>query len=275
MVDLATAADFVRANGTDVERARLAHILENTPLPPAIQTAVTTSHNGDGGWREVPGYGGETRLDCTISTVTYSLAAMRLLLAHGLEASRATRMTAFFLFHSQSSDGSWREPELLSAFEPPPWMAPDRPANAVWLTAGAISYLRRTRWRDHRQVKLGQRWLSERWVQGRGFPGYVHATIFGLAAFAGSDLDIVQGCVANLMDRFNEIDPYELARLLENAHTSSLTTDHTLVARTWERLATTQDPDGSWALPKGWEKHLVDLPLWVLWSHRRLGHPEA
>lgn len=133
LTDFQTAIDYVQRHGTPVERARLAHVVNDEQAPQEIRELFERSQRGDGGWAPFwsPEY---SSLDATC----YQLAQMEQL-GFG-RRSLPVVDAARFLAERQRLDGSWQEEEA-ETDAAPVWAKPGDLAATLYVTANCAFWL--------------------------------------------------------------------------------------------------------------------------------------
>jgi prenyltransferase beta subunit len=133
-VNQSRAIAFIHAKGSEIEKARIAHILKGVKPPPHLVSFLADKQNEDGGFP----FQGHKGCPSTISDTTFSLVWLDDL---GLLKTDAAGKAIAFIHSRQNDDGSWDENPAIKPYNPPPWMRPGERAVVVYTTAYSLFWL--------------------------------------------------------------------------------------------------------------------------------------
>lgn len=217
-IDVERARSFVRAHGTQAERA-LADFLAGALSARDALAALRTHQNDDGGWTQL---GAGPRYE--ISTISYTWVALHWLHELGISSGEVLEATLGFLRASQARAGYWDEPDALLALDPPPWMRPGVDANRAWLTSAVARSVQQLGRGADVDLPAALAYLR-RSFGAQGFPSYLHTHWMALPLFSALDpqepLDRqrIQRCVERLLGALRErgADPADVPAIARGA----------------------------------------------------------
>lgn len=247
MIDRERARIFVEAHGNDIDRIRLAALLDRA-YPATMPAALAALQNSDDGFA----FGLQLGRPSALSSTALVLGWLRDLRLHN---SDEARRAIAFVEQRQTPRGIWRESAELQQFNPPPWMDPDSTAADVYITALCAGTLAVVSENDL-PVDQSVAWLQTQ--QGRdgllqGFKA--HSSWLALPAFEaiyGQETRATRRLVAGLGSILDDSWAGSmLASLLQSALDASYTRSTQLVNRAWLLLEQAQQPDGSFTVDEG------------------------
>jgi len=247
MIDNERARAFVQTHGDDVQKLRLAALLDNK-RPDAVPASLVALQNEDGGFALLL----QPKRPSALSSTAYALAALHdLRLVNNDEGQRALR----FIEQRQTARGIWRESADLQRFNPPPWMDPDSTAADVYTTAICANALAVFNG-DELAVDQAVAWLQTQQARDGLLVGFrAHSSWLALPAFTeiyGQETRTTRRLVAGLGSILDDGWPGSmLAWLLQCALDAGYTRRTELVDRAWQQLDRTQHPDGSFSVDEG------------------------
>lgn len=264
MIDLDRALEFVRTQGNALDRVRLQAFRHEAFDPePALKDFVKYQ-NEDGGWA----HGLEPDYTGTISTVSTSVQAIRMLCELGLTSHPVFLRTVSFITIMQRSDGAWDEDAILYAHKAPKRLWPTRRWTVWSATVDAIAGLIRGGFGDSREVEWSRKFLAsdedlveEIWGQGLTYPA-LGLIVFGTTiAPRAWEFNRCQQIIAAWLHSGEDVIP-DLPLLADVLAQIGLTAGTGPFEETKARLEAAQQPDGGWLAPARW--HRADATLVVL-----------
>jgi hypothetical protein len=247
MIDTQRARAFVQTHGDDVQKQRLAALLNNT-RPDAVPAVLRALQNEDGGFSLLL----QPERPSALSSTAYALVWLRdLELINSDEGQRALR----FIEQRQTARGIWRESPDLQRFNPPLWMDPDSTAADVYTTAICANALA-VFGGNELTVDQGVAWLQTQQARDGLLIGFrAHSSWLALPAFVeiyGQETRTTRRLVAGLGSVLDDGWPGSmLAWLLQCAVDAGYTRRTELVDRAWQQLARAQQDDGSFTVDVG------------------------
>ena len=266
-VDVALAVSFVKANGVELEQARLRRLLYDQNLEPELVLSFLGPQNVDGGFpcRRVEG-----NRSCIHST----LNALWRLDELGMLSTPTCDEALGYLLNVQQEDGGWDEEESVLEYGVPPWAIPgDLKArlylsalSAYWLAAGGFVG-------DPALEKAFQFLLAHQDGTGR-FHGFLHSTWIGTGALLMAGERYSEAAQKGLQalggEPLSEWVDSQICWALDCLSRAGLLKDHPFVAACLDELARRQGDSGEWASEDG-EAHTVGATLEALKVFKRYG----
>ena len=252
--DLTAAIDYVAANGSDLERARLAVMTHRAPPDEKMINLAGRDQRADGGF-PAPWSAGESSLDETC----YRMSQIA---DFGAAAAALMNRSLGFLVSHQHPDGTFEEDVRASAAVPP-WARPGDAAALLYVTANCAytifdalchqtpaepQRLRRavTRAGTHLASRIGR--------DGR-LPSFLHTHWLAGPVLRAAGFDAAaDGLSWALAFRLSGLGPSALAWL------TTTIPEEPVAAEARHRLAELQEPDGGWRSEDG-ELHDVATTL--------------
>lgn len=268
---LSRAILYIRENGDELERGRLAGLLGRDRPDPKTTRALLARQNDDGGfpYQMVPG-----RPSAIISTTTALqwMADLRV-----LRTAHSERAVAYLLTEQRPA-GSWEESPALIKFDPPPLARPGHDAGRIYATALSTFWLSRLLGPRHEGVQRAVAFLRR--VRGDGWPDDEPVQVASLVAAVNAMTDGARSSLAVsgvevLGRRAPETwSPDRLTDLLMPLYEAGFAAEHPLVAWALRRLIALQQKEGGWSSELG-RDHDVNLSLGVLSALLSFGVPSA
>lgn len=163
-MEISAAVDYVKREGTDVDRVYLGLVLGEIP-PPVFEAAVAPYQLDAGAWCYPEDGAREPSVGATIDW-------MRLLVGARLMVSELLGRSADFLAEVQGPDGDWRETADKLTNSPQPWLSPDADENRLYFTAAAAAVLIGAGYVSSACTVAAADYL-DRWYRDHGpFPGF-------------------------------------------------------------------------------------------------------
>lgn len=268
---LSKAIAYIRENGDELERARLAGLLGRTRPEPKVARALLNRQNEDGGfpYGMIPG-----RASAITSTAT---ALQWLQDLHLLFTPHAERAAAYLLT-VQRPEGAWEETPAVVKYDPPPHARPGHMVGRSHCTALATFWLARLAGSRHDAVLRASGYLRAQRDGGWPPDEMVQTASLVIAAFAmidGLGSPVVVAGVDALSRRPPEVwTPDRLAETLTALYGAGFGADDPLVAWSVRRLLGAQRPDGGWSSEQGTDRD-VDLSLRAMSALLVFGVPSS
>lgn len=245
VIDLSKSIAYVQQNGSLLERARLAYLLERVDPPENIIRPLLDIQNKDGGFPSRPRPGSRSAVDST-------LTALWQLLEFGRVNTPTAERALDFLAEMQSYDGSWDENPDLPPYDLPPWIVPGDLATHLYLSAYSTYWLGLSGAHPD-AFEQGIQYLSNQQDAAGSLPGYLHTTWIGTAAFmmAGKAASAELG-MAYLESRpLADWGDDQIAWALDFLGRAGLPKAHPFYQGLIDALVQRQAPDGSWSSEDG------------------------
>jgi hypothetical protein len=247
MIDVERARAFVQTHGDDVQKMRLAALLDGK-RPDVVPPSLGTLQNEDGGFP----LSLHPERPSALSSTAYALAWLSDL---QLINTNTTQRALHFIEQRQTTRGIWRESADLQRFNPPLWMDPDSTAADVYTTAicaGTLAVLGG----DELAVDQAVAWLQTQQARDGLLVGFrAHSSWLALPAFTeiyGQETRTTRRLVAGLGSILDDAWPGSmLAWLLQCAVDAGYTRRTALIDRAWQQLERAQQPDGSFTVDEG------------------------
>jgi len=242
-MDTDRARCFITKQGTALEQAEGLWVLDRRPPDPKVVEAFLGRQRPDGG------FGGVGR---TITEMVH-------LEALGLAKSEAFALALGFLLARQEADGGWDERLEEVGPNAPPWEVPGDSNARAYLTAAATLELAAAGQRldERAEVAVGRGLdylLARRRPDGR-FEGFWHTTWLALSAVAArrgpDDLVVEEGLAALISPALENWEASAIAWMLHSFRKGRMPADKPPLPSLARRLATLQQPDGSWSSEDG------------------------
>jgi hypothetical protein len=176
-MDLSSAIDYVKKNGSVVERAYLGMILEEVALP--MFEPLVSSYQFDNGAWSYPA--DETRVASVGATIDW----IRLLINVRMMGTEMIGKSADFLAENQGPDGDWYETAEKLDVSPQSWLSENSDDNRLYFTAAAAAVLVGAGYVSSACTVAAAEYL-ERWQTDHGaFPGFAR-TVWAVLPVAAS-----------------------------------------------------------------------------------------
>jgi squalene cyclase len=180
-MDIAESVSFIEENGTDLEKARMRHILYGAKPEPDIVQPFIELQNADGGFPFGPAQGNPSTLNNT------HVALLRLDELGMLDSATADRAFGYIL-KTQRDDGGWDEDAAIAGYGPPPWARPGALEARVYLSSQSAFWLAVGGYRSHPGFHKALDFLRAHQKESGRFQGFLHSTWIATGVFlmAGS-----------------------------------------------------------------------------------------
>jgi hypothetical protein len=253
-VDVDLAVAFIRAHGTEFDRARVDLLLENGALLSSEQRQrFYAGQRDDGGWPAfwAPDY---SSVDATCFRFAQSESMW---MGFGWPVMKRAET---FLRSRQGEDGSWEEDWAVRELAPP-WAKPGELAPRLYLTANCGWWLANTALHgifvstDAAAQRAGT-YLAQHVGEGGSLPSFLHThwLAAGLWIRLGR-ADLAERVLEKLATRMtDDIPSSSLAWMLTTLAGLGVSADHPVIQRATTLLLSQQRADGSWASEDGPER---------------------
>jgi hypothetical protein len=239
--DLGAATQYVQAHGSDLDRARLAVLVDGAPVAEKTVALAVCDQLGDGGF-PAPWSNGRGSLDATC----YRLSQIA---DFGVAASAATDRAIGFLASHQRNDGTFEEDRTVG-FNAPPWARPGDPAALLYVTANCAYTIlaglqlrsgSAPRRRPSVAVARAATHLASRIGSDGRLPSFLHTHWLASPVLRAAGFDAAaDGLVWALAFRLSGLGPTALAWL------AATIPEEPVAAEARYRLSQLQEPDGRW-----------------------------
>ena len=242
------AIDFVRQNGTDLERARVGWLISGVkPTENMIQQFLELQCP-DGGFPFGGGKGNPSAVDSTLSAIGY---LEDLGLFHSTHVDRAFT----YLLLVQKKDGGWDEDPGITEYSLPPYITPGDLRTRVYLSAHASYWLALKQHLEDPKFREALYFLVSHQEDSGRFFGFRRTTWIAVSAFALAGRPyskIVSKGLKYLMDKpLDEYADSQIAWALEYLGRAGLPKVHPFISDCLAELAQRQKPDGAWISEDG------------------------
>jgi hypothetical protein len=257
-MDAHKAVSFVSQRGSDLEKARLRHILfARDPAAQAVAPFLDLqSHTGAFPLRMQPG---------NPDSVDNTLTALWWLDELGMLRAPAGQKALGFLLAAQKDDGGWDEDASIEADILPPWIHPGDLSTRLYLSAYAAYWLAAGGYGDEPVIDMALDFLLPNQQENGLFPGYLHTTWIATSACR------MVGCIKPsnrslqaLLDRpLTDWEDSQIIWALDCLNRAGLESDQPLVERLLAPIDSSQGSEGQWASEDG-ESYAVSATLGAL-----------
>jgi hypothetical protein len=175
-MDPTESVAFIEENGTDLETARLRHILYSEKPDPKVIQSFRKLQKEDGGFSYGLFEGNPSALNSTHG------ALLRLDELGMLKSSSATRAIEYLL-DKQKDDGGWEEDQAISEYNPPSWMSPGNLWARIYLSAQGGFWLEAGGVTNHTAFPKALDFLRKHQQETGWFEGFLHSTWIATSIF--------------------------------------------------------------------------------------------
>jgi len=259
-MDITRSIALIEQRGSDLEKARLGHILYGRKPEAILIQDLVQPQNEDGGFPYKMAHG-------NLSSVSTSLTALWLLDELGYLSSPTADKTIGYLLAVQREDGGWDEEAAIKKYDLPPWISPGDLRTRVYLTAYAAYWLAVTGYTEHPSFHKALEFLHNHQDESGKFHGFLHNTWLATSAFlmAGpQQSDIAEKGLQSLANvPLAEWEASQIAWALDCLSRAGLPGSYPFVKKCLSELVNRQRPDGSWSSEDG-EDFAVGATIGVL-----------
>jgi squalene cyclase len=257
-MDAQNAISYVHVNGSNLEIARLRHILYGEVPEASVVRPFLELQSNRGGF---PLHMQEDNPETVDSTLT----ALWWLDGMGMLRAPAGQKALEFLRLTQLEDGGWDEDASIERFDPPPWIHPGDLNTKLYLSAYACYWLASAGYLSDRVLGRGMDFLLPHQKESGMFSGYVHTTWIAASVclMAGLTEPTSKSLQALLDWPISDWEDSQIAWALDCLHRGGIERNHALIEKLLARLEMSQKPDGQWASEDG-EASAVSATIEVL-----------
>ena len=262
-----TSINFIEANGSSLEKARLQCILYATSPQQDVIQGFVGLQNADGGFPFGMAQG-------NLSTINETTVALWWMEELGLLTSPTASQAFTYLLATQQGDGSWDEDPQLAHYDLPPWIRLGDLKTRLYLSAYATYWLAVGGYQTLPAFRKAIHFLLRHQDTTGKFLGYLHNTWIATGVFllAGNRYTKIADLgLQSLSSRsLPEWDDSQIAWALDCLNRGGLPRDHPFIEACLGELFCRQKPDGSWASEDG-ETFAVGATIQVLKVLKRYG----
>jgi hypothetical protein len=247
-VDITKSISFVEQNGSEIEKARLRHILYGATAKSEILQPFINLQNGDGGFPL-------NRVKGQLSTINDSLNALWWMEDLGILGSTTSEKTIQYLFDTQLEDGGLDEDPIISSEDLPEWIIPGELLTRHYLSAYSSYWLAIMNYRANPAYLLSLDFLDTHLDEGTLFQGYLHTTwmassVFLMAGEAYNEAAMI-GMQTLLCQPKSRWKDSQLSWALDCLGKAGLAKEHPFIQMGIKELMLRQSADGSWSSEGG------------------------
>ena len=246
-MDGAPSVSFVEERGTDLEKARMRHVLLGVPPEPDAVDPFVRLQNPDGGFPCGMVQGNPSAVHKTVNGLWW-------LDELGMLASPPADRAYGYLFDVQRDDGGWDEDTGIARYSPPPWICPGDLETRVYLSAYAAYWLAVAGHQTCPAFRAALHFLLQHRDESGRFYGFHHSTWIATSvlAMAGPEhANIAEQGLQALLERPLPDWPVEhICWALAYLGRAGLPGEHPLIERGLAELVHRRRSDGSWASPE-------------------------
>jgi len=260
-LDVQKAINFIRENGTELEKHRLNYLLgkgRDNEVPLRYLKGI---QNDDGGFP----YENEKGKASCMSNTSVNLSLM---IELGLAESNVCRKTVEYLLRVQGRDGGWDENDEIKQYNPPFWNIPGDMKTKMWHTANTCNYLIQLGYGESKAVKKATEiLLGNRDAEGK-FAGFLHSTWISVGVFGqleGFNSEVVQKALEIISQSISRIEDgaADFIWCLECFYIAGISEDASIVKKLIDRIIELQQKNGAWTSADG-EKYSVSTTIGAL-----------
>ena len=251
------AIEYVRQKGTDLERARIDWVVNETKPDSDTYTPLLELQRPDGGF---PFAGEKGKPSAVNSTLTAIVELDEL----GLFASECTERAVSYLLAMQQDDGGWDEDPAIARYALPPYITPGDLRTRLYLSAYASYWLALKDYLEDPKFREALYFLVTHQEETGRFFGFRHTTWIAASAFALAGRPyskIVSRALKYLMGKpLDEWADSQLAWAIACLGRAGLPKAHPFISDCLNELGERQQPDGTWISENG-EAFTIDATI--------------
>lgn len=247
-MDITKSVVFIEEKGTELEKARVKHILYGQEPERDVIWQFTGLQNNDGGFPF-------DMVQGNLSTVDNTLVALSWMDELGLLKSSSADKAIGYLVMMQKDDGGWDEDLSIMQYALPPWISPGDLRTRLYLSAYAAYWLAVRGSVTHPAFQKALEFLLQHQDECGRFRGYLHTTWIATSVFlmAGSQYSEVveKGLQALEKKPLVEWEASQIAWALDCLGKAGLQGNHPFIKECLAELINRQRPNGSWSSEDG------------------------
>ena len=246
-ISTAESVSFIEERGTDLEKARMRHVLFAIQPEQDVIDSFVRLQNPDGGFPCGMVQGNPSAVHKTVNGLWW-------LDELGMLASSPADRAYGYLSDVQRGDGGWDEDPAIASYGLPPWIRPGDLGTQVYLSSYAAYWLAAGGHETHPAFQAALRFLLQHRDETGRFYGFHHSTWIATSVFAMAGPEyaeiVVQGLQALLERPLPEWPVEHICWALAYLGRAGLAREHLLIKRGLTELLHRQRLDGSWASPE-------------------------
>lgn len=265
-MNLDLAVRFVRANGGELQRARLDSILHQHPAPTGVIASLLKFQLADGSFTQ-------PRPANLAGSINETLNALWRMEELGLLRSVASELACHYLISRQNKDGSWQEDPGNAT---PLQSYTQDPLFGCYLSAYSAYYLALSGFGKALVLEKAARYLAAIQVPAGNFAGFLHTTWLACSALmlinGRSDKRAKKGLLYLKNLEFEDWESSQVAWAISCLGNAGITEKHPFISKGLDELEARQLEDGSWISEDG-EGYEVEATLAAIkaWQFFRRG----
>lgn len=242
-IELQPAIDFVQANGSAVELARLRFVLDGQAPPADVLEQLSRSQRGDGGWAPfwAPDYS-------SVDATCYQLAQADQL---GLDRRAMLFIDGVrFLAERQQPNGFWEEDPAVAA-SAPVWASPGDQAARLYLTANCGFWVAMSGFVPSAARDAAVYLADHQNAEGE-LPSFLQTQWLAAALWQRLEMTTeVNKALGYMHGRLFDLSAGNLAWMVIALHRGGVAPAHATIAGALDRLAVLRDTAGNWPSDEG------------------------
>jgi squalene cyclase len=259
-MNITESVAFIEENGSDLEKARIRHILHGTkPEPDVIQSFIELQ-NDDGGFPY-------DMVQGNLSTVDNTFVALWWMDDLGMLESPTVDKAFGYLLAVQRDDGGWDEDPAIAQYDLPPWISPGDLRTRLYLSGYSAYWLAVRGYRTDPAFQKALDFLLKHQDETGKFYGYLHTTWIATSVFsmAGPQYsEVARKGLQVLIDRpLAEWADSQIAWALDCLGKARLPREHLFIEEGLAELCQRREPSGSWSSEDG-EAYAVGATIGAL-----------
>jgi squalene cyclase len=244
-MDTKLAIQYVRSEGSAIEKARLNYWQYDQPAPPEIVEEFVSPQNQDGGWRPY----WSTNYSSVDATCFHLAQANQLGICLG---EPAINKAINFIANRQRSDGTWEEEQSVAAIAPP-WAKPGDMSAKLYLTANSGYWLAISQMHQE-QAELAGRYLANNLDEKDHLSSFLQTQWLSVGLWQAIGLAKLPEQVMHYLEkRLGDFSANNLTWLITTLRTVKISANQMLISEALARLVSLQQKNGQWQSDDGQE----------------------